>query len=1216
MFPQRIFDLTVSVPIGFGAGTPSSNCASGVVNYDWSRCGKAWLDSSLTQFARAVFEMSNGVHVIGRVHIIQDSLPLLQGDFSVFIDSTQGSTGGRSNTMKSQFLALKRAPVFMYARCYWKGMKVNSPLTFGATLAHEWGHSTYGLGDEYYYGRDNNLHEAAHAYYNIAWPSLMSNQEEGIPWSWNFSDSNYSTRFDGGPRPLTMLDTVIGQNITDSFYTNADESYGGLNTWEYLTTPNDSLHGAILHSPFYPELRFFRDQRLSFPLLTTKPDSLWHGVLKADGTMDTDTSLRFPVNGIYPILNSIYESHALDHFETIWVPQSPGWKRVYLIDQTLDVDGKGLFADFNASSAMFMARLLSLGEHQSPTNNNLCEVGLVLAYGENSRSVVPFGDCHLQAKAVSDSLSSLSKPRSYTQVLPHGSGKGLSAALSQARNWFKLDSVPSANELVIVTRGFSNISSDPYAGLLVRDGVRSVLQDLESAGVRLRILSVGDSASSTRFSIFKDWYSYIDYREYLPLDHLQARQQLSMSMSLNCSRNHICIPQKRTISSQMPQLGNLYVPIDSLAGALPAVVAYVKGKVIGWTTSGSTVVDTIKSGVATKVFPYKYGWGMKGDAWILFSSPDSNLFASSNSWSGTFYKNGNASFPQGCDSARVKGNYVIWCKIRDGSSSLLALYDSIFVQRNSLDTLVYYTFSRSPQPDTTSSQIGSMAFSSSGFGGRVAYPWPVQLEHTMSEERANANPIVRGIVVDAGGAALDTVAMKRSFLEPRYVGQWSGYQSKGLYQVEFLHGDSIVDETSFLVDQVPSDDYGTCDAPQLVDGAQWLRGRSDWAGDQDCFQVRMPADSANVVLRLADLVGIPPQIQLRTTQGSWIDASTLQQFASPAGYSVYLVPAAWAGQSFFVQISSAGSKPTSWSLGIGPLAARESPREFAQIQSLDKAGSSAVHSEIALRIQNTGADTLRDFRLRYYFSTENFREPQVDDWWSAFCAVRRIQLGQELWAVELDYAGTKLAPGASLSINPDHAVGVHYPDWSSWSKSNDWSNLPGGEFQANPRIGLFNAQGVLLQGEIPTPGLATPREPQHSVRVLTRDEKWYDAPWSGPNFRIENMGDSLTDFRVEYYFHEDGILFPPILWQGPCVLHLDTLGHGDYRLVLDYHGVTLLPNQANVWVADALVGLHLENWGSWNKQDDYSISSGASWAVNPRVEVFDNSGIKIYGNRE
>jgi len=226
-----------------------------------------------------------------------------------------------------------------------------------------------------------------------------------------------------------------------------------------------------------------------------------------------------------------------------------------------------------------------------------------------------------------------------------------------------------------------------------------------------------------------------------------------------------------------------------------------------------------------------------------------------------------------------------------------------------------------------------------------------------------------------------------------------------------------------------------------------------------------------------------------------------------------------------------------------------------------------------------------------------------------------VKWGAEAWALELDYTGTTLAPGASLQINPDNSLGIFYQDWSTWDKSNDWSWLAGSNFQDNERVVLLDSQGKVLQGIAPDSVTSSmDRSPVDSVRVLTRDEKWSDAQWSGPSFRIENYGDTLKNFRVYYYYRESNPIAFPSKWQGPCVVTLDTLGNGLYRLVLDYAGTTLYPAQANVWVGDALVGLRREDWGIWNKSDDPSIATGSSWAENTRVEVFNSAGVKIYGD--
>lgn len=197
----------------------------------------------------------------------------------------------------------------------------------------------------------------------------------------------------------------------------------------------------------------------------------------------------------------------------------------------------------------------------------------------------------------------------------------------------------------------------------------------------------------------------------------------------------------------------------------------------------------------------------------------------------------------------------------------------------------------------------------------------------------------------------------------------------------------------------------------------------------------------------------------------------------------------------------------------------------------------------------------------------------------------------------MDYAGTALAPGASLQIDPDNAIGVHYGDWRSWNAANDWSWRPGFGFQENPRLVLLNSAGTVLQGELPSDSLYAGRTRIQSVVPHVREEQSVGANWSAPRFQLENVGDSVANPLVFYYFHEQGELSLPVAWQCThCTVRLDSLGGGDWRLVLDYAGYTL-PANNSLWEAEAYVGLRHTDWSPWNHADDV-----------PRTEVRNAQG--------
>jgi len=120
-------------------------------------------------------------------------------------------------------------------------------------------------------------------------------------------------------------------------------------------------------------------------------------------------------------------------------------------------------------------------------------------------------------------------------------------------------------------------------------------------------------------------------------------------------------------------------------------------------------------------------------------------------------------------------------------------------------------------------------------------------------------------------------------------------------------------------------------------------------------------------------------------------------------------------------------------------------------------------------ITNDGTESLQLFKLRYYFMVENGKAPQITMWDPSTLPALVVEDSTGLAYAEINFNGqTTLLPGASLLWGNGMQFGIHYADWSTFDKSNDWSQpTVGSGSSLNTHITLNDAFGNLVAGLTP-----------------------------------------------------------------------------------------------------------------------------------------------------
>jgi len=137
-----------------------------------------------------------------------------------------------------------------------------------------------------------------------------------------------------------------------------------------------------------------------------------------------------------------------------------------------------------------------------------------------------------------------------------------------------------------------------------------------------------------------------------------------------------------------------------------------------------------------------------------------------------------------------------------------------------------------------------------------------------------------------------------------------------------------------------------------------------------------------------------------------------------------------------------------------------------------------------------------------------------------------------------------------------------------------------------------------------------------SVKVYSFDEGLTETNISKPRIYIENNGTTtLIDFVYYYYFTSEETKTPvPEDYDTPeSEVSLEQVGIDLYRLKYQVSNVSLTPGQLHPNSSGNVVGLHYNDWGAWNKENDYSNNRCSTFTENTHITVYVN-GTLVYGD--
>lgn len=153
-----------------------------------------------------------------------------------------------------------------------------------------------------------------------------------------------------------------------------------------------------------------------------------------------------------------------------------------------------------------------------------------------------------------------------------------------------------------------------------------------------------------------------------------------------------------------------------------------------------------------------------------------------------------------------------------------------------------------------------------------------------------------------------------------------------------------------------------------------------------------------------------------------------------------------------------------------------------KIFSRDEALTETNMSKPRIYIQNTGNVALSGVKFYYYFTIESNKTPVLDNYYSPDFTVSLLNVTGATYKVEYTLTNT-LNIGAIVPGPDGNVVGLHYNDWSAWSKTNDYSNKGSATFVENQLIPVYY-NGVKIYGIEPGEGSTPPPPvPQEDIRL-------------------------------------------------------------------------------------------------------------------------------------
>lgn len=277
---------------------------------------------------------------------------------------------------------------------------------------------------------------------------------------------------------------------------------------------------------------------------------------------------------------------------------------------------------------------------------------------------------------------------------------------------------------------------------------------------------------------------------------------------------------------------------------------------------------------------------------------------------------------------------------------------------------------------------------------------------------------------------------------------------------------------SFNVQGVVSDDHGNdpTNPSVLPLDNSLVAGKIEYPADMDAFVITVPANQ-DVIVRVSDMdPAMSAEMKIYGPDGVTLIGYTNTNVGSTEnGYLMIPVSSSIHSRNIYVtvndlddNVSNAVYKISAGPQKFGDVVAAPGIEVYAKDEGLHE--NNIVKPR--MYIKNTGNESLSNFTVNYYFTSENGKTPVLENYYSPYCNIILSHISSDLYMVSFNYQGFTLEPGATVPDNSGSVIGIRYNDWSSMDKTNDYSNPGSDTFTKNDRIAVFS-DGVLVSGSFP-----------------------------------------------------------------------------------------------------------------------------------------------------
>jgi RHS repeat-associated protein len=138
-----------------------------------------------------------------------------------------------------------------------------------------------------------------------------------------------------------------------------------------------------------------------------------------------------------------------------------------------------------------------------------------------------------------------------------------------------------------------------------------------------------------------------------------------------------------------------------------------------------------------------------------------------------------------------------------------------------------------------------------------------------------------------------------------------------------------------------------------------------------------------------------------------------------------------------------------------------------RIRAKDEGFWESNYTKPRIVVDNYGTETLSNYKIRYYFTTEYGLDPIVERWDPTNIPYEQVSLGLDAYYLEFDMSAYPVHGGQQLRWGNGIHFGIHYSNYSTWDVYNDFSRPYTNSYQDNDRIQIIDQNGVVIYGNAP-----------------------------------------------------------------------------------------------------------------------------------------------------